>query len=87
MSTIRVDLPAELVALAAHDEVQPSQAAARLIALELFREDRISLGRAAELADMALEDFMAFSASREVPLHYRLEDWTEDTRSGHDFSL
>jgi hypothetical protein len=58
MSTVHVELPAELLALAGDADLQPSRAAAQLIALELFRENRVSLGKAAELAGMALEEFM-----------------------------
>ena len=50
MSTVHVELPAELLALAGDADLQPSRAAAQLIALELFRENRVSLGKAAELA-------------------------------------
>ena len=32
----------------------------RLLALELFREDKVSLGRAAELCEKPIEAFMEF---------------------------
>jgi len=56
----------------------PSADAARLLALELFREDKISLGRAAELCETPVEAFMEFAGQRQVPLHYG----TAETRSG-----
>jgi predicted HTH domain antitoxin len=34
--------------------------AAKLLALELFRKDKVSMGRAAELCHMPLEAFMEF---------------------------
>jgi predicted HTH domain antitoxin len=50
MKTLQVDLPVDLVEAAKLDQGScVSHEAAKLIALELFREDRISLGRAAEL--------------------------------------
>ena len=86
MSTVHLELPAELLALAGNADMQPSRAAAQLIALELFRENRVSLRKAAELAGMALEDFMGFSARREVPLHYTHSDWESDHDAAGDFA-
>ena len=78
MPSVQVELSAELLALAQGADAQPSRAAAKLIALELFRERRVSLGKAAELAGMTLEEFMEFSAQREVSLHYTPSDWAAD---------
>lgn len=78
MPSVQVELSAELVALSQGADAQPSRAAAKLIALELYREHRVSLGKAAELAGMALEEFMEFSAQREIPLHYTPPDWEAD---------
>jgi predicted HTH domain antitoxin len=54
---------------------------AKLLALELFREDKISLGRAAELCHTPLESFMQFAAEHEVPLHYGIAELEEDRRT------
>ena len=86
MTTIRVEVPAELLALAQGDDTQPSRVATKLIVLELFREHRISLGKAAELASMAQEEFLAFSAQHEVPLHYALPDWENDHAAAKDLA-
>jgi predicted HTH domain antitoxin len=59
----------------------PSADAARLLALELFREDKNSLGRAAELCETPLEAFMEFAGQREVPLHYGPGELEEDRRT------
>jgi predicted HTH domain antitoxin len=77
MSTVQVDLSAELLELAEMPGAVPAQAA-KLIALELFREERVSLGKAAELAGMALADFMTLAAERAIPLHYAASDWRDD---------
>jgi len=66
---------------------EPSRSASKLIALELFRERRISLGKAAELAGVSVEEFMAFSAQREVPLHYTMADWEADQSTARDLQL
>jgi len=80
MATVNVALPADLAAQL--DPANVSQEAARLIALELFREEKISLGRAAELCAMPLAAFMEFSASRGVaPITYGAEDLESDRRT------
>ena len=54
---------------------------AKLLALELFREDKISLGRAAELCHTPIEAFMEFAAEHEVPLHYGITELEEERRT------
>jgi len=49
METVDVKLPSELLKAANLEESRLSEEAARLLALELYREDKVSLGRAAEL--------------------------------------
>jgi predicted HTH domain antitoxin len=70
MKVVQVQLSEDLAEAAQLSPSNPSADAARLLALELFREDRISLGRAAELCDTPVEVFMEFAGQREVPLHY-----------------
>jgi predicted HTH domain antitoxin len=50
-----------------------------LLALELYREDKVSLGRAAELCQTPLAAFMDFAAKHGVPpLRYSFEDLEEE---------
>jgi predicted HTH domain antitoxin len=70
MQTITLQLPDELVTLAGINKDKLSQETLQLVVLELYREELISLGKAAELCNLSIEAFMAFSASREVALHY-----------------
>ena len=58
-----------------------SKDAAMLLALELYRENKISLGRAAELCQTSVEAFMVFAGRREVAMHYSLSDLEEDRRT------
>jgi predicted HTH domain antitoxin len=76
--TIKLELPEDLLRIAGVSKGAISSEIAKLIALELFREHRISLGRAAELCGVSVEEFMQFAAGREVPLHYTLEDLKHD---------
>ncbi|PYU02047.1 MAG: hypothetical protein DMG38_01630 [Acidobacteria bacterium] len=58
---------------------QPLPGSARLLALELYREDKVSLGRAAELCQTPLAAFMDFAAKHGVPpLRYSFEDLEEE---------
>lgn len=54
---------------------------AKLLALELFREDKVSMGRAAELCQTPIAVFMEFAAEHEVPLHYGVAELEEDRRT------
>jgi predicted HTH domain antitoxin len=59
-----------------------SEEAARLLALELYREDKVSLGRAAELCQTPVAAFMDFAAKHGVPpLRYSLEDLEEERQT------
>jgi predicted HTH domain antitoxin len=81
MKTLSVELPADLVRVANLDERHLSAETARLIALLLFREDKISLGRAAELSGTPIETFIQFAGSHGVPLHYGTEELEQDRRN------
>lgn len=82
METVPVELPAALLQAANLAPGDVSRETAKLLALELFRENKLSLGRAAELCATPLESFMDFAAEHGVPpLRYRLEDLEEDRGS------
>jgi len=81
MQTVRAEIPAKLVAAAGLDADNLSVEATRLLALGLYREDKVSLGRAAELCGMPIEQFMKFAARHNVPLHYGAGDLEEDRRT------
>jgi predicted HTH domain antitoxin len=81
---VKVELPSALLKAANLEEGNISQEAARLLALELYREDRISLGRAAELCQTPLAAFMDFADKHGVPpLRYGLEDLEGGRRSSN----
>jgi predicted HTH domain antitoxin len=81
MAAVNLQLPADLVSLAKLDQGDVSEEAAKMIALVLFREDKVSLGRAAELCQTPLEAFMEFAAEHGVPLHFGLQELEEDRRT------
>ena len=77
-----VKLASELMRVANLEESGLSQEVARLLALEFYREDKVSLGRAAELCLTPLAAFMDFAARHGVPpLRYSFEDMEEERRT------
>jgi predicted HTH domain antitoxin len=85
MKTVHVELTEELAEAAQLNRTNLSADAARLLALELFREDKVSLGKAAELCQTPVEAFMEFAGQREVPLHYGTADLEADRRTMQRF--
>ena len=82
METVDVKLPSELLRVANLEQRNLSEEAARLLALELYREDVVSLGRAAELCQTPLAAFMDFVAKHGVPpLRYSFEDLEEERQT------
>jgi predicted HTH domain antitoxin len=84
---VDVKLPSELLRAANLEESSSlSQEAARLLALELYREDKVSLGRAAELCQTPVAAFMDFAAKHGVPpLRYSFEDLEEERQTADRF--
>ena len=78
MNGVQITLPTELLEAAGVNPADASRESARLLALELYREDKVSLGRAAELCDMPIEAFMVFAGKHHAPMHYSLSDLDED---------
>ena len=88
METVNVELPAALLQAAKLDPANISQEAALLLALELFREEKVSLGRAAELCRTPLAAFMDFAAAHDVsPIRYGEAELEADRRTLADLGL
>jgi predicted HTH domain antitoxin len=82
MDTKALELPADLLQVVSQLSTGDlAKETARLLALELFREDKVSMGRAAELCHTPLEAFMEYAAEHEVPLHYGIAELEEDRRT------
>jgi predicted HTH domain antitoxin len=67
MESVNVRLPSELLRAANLEERNLSQGAARLLALEPYREDKVSLGRAAELMPDSVGGFHGFRGEARCP--------------------
>ena len=73
-----VSLPREILSLCRIREKAIPSWIRKTIAIELYRENQISLGKAAELADVSIEKMMHMLASKEIPVHYSREDLKKD---------
>lgn len=78
MATVEIKISDELLKAAGVPEERRSEEVAKLLALELYRERAISLGRAAELAGVSIAEFMEFAGEREVELDFGVEDLEQD---------
>jgi predicted HTH domain antitoxin len=88
MSAVNLELPADLVLAARLDNGDVSKEAAKFIALELFRENKVSLGRAAELCRTPLAAFMEFVAAHGAsPIRYTDAELDEDRRTLAELGL
>lgn len=50
------------------------------IAILLFQKDKLTLGRACQLAGMSHWQFQNLLASRHIPLHYDVAEFEEDLK-------
>ncbi len=75
MSTLSVvEVPQEILDSA---RLTPSELKVEL-AVHLYAQGRLAIGKARELADMALWEFRQLLASRRIPPHYDEADLEED---------
>ncbi len=76
MSTISIDLDEKLVALLRQSNQPVQQAAQELIVLELYRQQIISSGKAAELLGMERLQFIQYSGRLGIPFFdMSAEEW------------
>ena len=79
MEMVSVRIPADVARLLGARDL--SRAVRELVALELYREGVISLGKAAEIAGLSLWEMMELLARKGVPIRYGPEDLDEDLRT------
>ena len=76
-AVMTVELPADVM-----ESARISAEEVRLeIAVALFRVERLSLGRAAELAGLSVQTFLEILCFRQIGVHYGVEDALEDART------
>ena len=82
MVLAKVDMPESILALIKVHPDQLCQYIKRSLAVELYREGKLSLGKAAELAGAGGKwEMLMLLSERGVPLDYSAEDAQEDFRT------
>lgn len=80
-TTLSVNLPRELVHILRVRERDFQKAVRESLAVELYREGAISLGKAAELAKVSTWEMFEILSAKKVPIGYYPEDLKEDIAS------
>ncbi len=73
-STISIEVPRDVI----HATRMTPQELRRELAVYLFQQKRLSLGKAREMAGMTVWTFQQLLGSREISIHYDIEDYEED---------
>ncbi len=76
-STISIEIPWEVP----HAARMTPRDLRRELAIYLYQQGRLSFGKAREMAGMTVWTFQQLLASREIPVHYDIEDYEEDLRT------
>lgn len=71
---VLIGIPAEIL----HTTRMSPAELKRELALSLFQQGKISFGKAREMAGMTVWAFQQLLGSREIPVHYDVEDYLED---------
>jgi predicted HTH domain antitoxin len=78
---LRVTLPEDVARTAGLTGLDAADQALFLLLLELYREDRLSLGRFAELASMSQAELLEKMSEHGTYLNYSLKDMEEDRKA------
>ncbi len=74
----KVKIPKEFPLLCKIDDDDIPSYIQKLIALELFREKKVSLGKASQIAGLSVWEMMALLKEKKIPLNYSVEDFEKD---------
>lgn len=74
---ITIDIPDSI----AHSAELTQAELLREIAVLLFQWERVTLGKAAQIAGMHQFEFQKLLASRKIPVHYGIDDYQADVAS------
>jgi predicted HTH domain antitoxin len=77
----KLKLPHELITICKVRENELEAFLKRAIAIELFREGLVSIGKASEIAEVSRNEMMDLLGERRIPLHYTVEDLEEDIKT------
>mgnify|MGYP000704592643 CR=1 FL=1 len=78
MEEISVKVPRDLVRILKVRDEEVPKLVRLYLAIELYREGKVSLGKAAEIAGVSKWEMMEILASKNVPIQYDVEDLKKD---------
>ncbi|EEB74770.1 UPF0175 family protein [Thermococcus sp. AM4] len=81
MGEVLVKVPSDLMRILRLDEGELERAVRLYLAIELYREGVVSLGKAAEIAGLSRWEMMELLASKGIPLNYDDDDLREDVET------
>ncbi|ASJ17399.1 hypothetical protein A3L04_10120 [Thermococcus chitonophagus] len=81
MSEILVSIPQDLARILKVNERELPKLVKVYLAIKLYREGIVSLGKAAEIAGVSKWEMMEILASKGIPLQYSEEDLREDVKT------
>jgi len=73
-ATITIEIPREVI----HITRMTPQGLKRELAVYLFQQDKLSFGKAREMAGMSVWEFQQLLGSRGIGVHYDVGDYEED---------
>lgn len=82
-STISIEIPREIV----HATRMTPDELRRELAIHLFQEGKLSLGKAREMAGMTVWAFQQLLGSRGIPVHYGVKEYEEDLATLKEIGL
>jgi len=81
MDEISVKVPKDLVRILKVKDEEVPKLVRLYLAIELYREGKVSLGKAAEIAGVTKWEMMEILASRNVPIQYNVKDLEKDIKT------
>ncbi|WP_297509273.1 UPF0175 family protein [Thermococcus sp.] len=78
MGEVTVTVPSDLARILKVDRDEVPKVVRLYLAIELYREGLVSLGKAAEIAGLSKWEMMEVLASKGIPLNYTRRDLEED---------
>ena len=77
---IMVEIPDDLEVILKIDKKDIPKAVKLYLAIELYRERKISLGKASEIAGISKEEMMKVLSRKGIPINYDIDDLKEDIK-------
>ena len=81
MAAISVDFPRDLIHILKVGDRELPRVLREMVAVELYKDGRVSLGKAAEIAGVSKGEMFEILASKKIPLRYGMDDLKEDLKT------